>query len=247
MRFILLLAMAAMSAPAAADIIAVYEQGPRKRPIQFEINENGDFRAGDERHYRLVHGDDAYQVARIRGETFVAHVADLSAALRATTSPLLRAAAKTATFLGSSSDQHWVRGPRRTINGWRGREYRLEDVSLRFDPDEAFEQNHETTTVVVSDDPRLEPVGDAVLRYTSEELYLKRSLVSGTSYDAVLRELDDLANLGAVIASSEDDIRLVKVEKAELDAPRLDLPGVPLTREEIIALIKAKENPFKLD
>ena len=43
---------------------------------------------------------------------------------------------------------------------------------------------------MVSRDPALEPLGDAMLRYTAEELYLKRHFVSGASYKSVLRDLD---------------------------------------------------------
>lgn len=247
MRALLVLALAAGAAPAQAEMRAVYEERDAKRLIAFEIDDEGNFRAGRPDQYRLVLGDDAYQVAEVDGRTYVAHLTDLAGALKTTTSPLLRAAAKTFTFLGGDHYQQWARMGRRSVNGWRGREYRLQDSDHDFHPEDAdpFEHDDETV-VVVSRDPALEPLGDAMLRYTAEELYLKRHFVSGVSYKSVLRDLDGLARLGTVIASSEGDIRLVDAEQAEIDPERLALPAEPMTRDQIVALIRAKRNPFKL-
>lgn len=242
MRGAIFLLLACVSVPAEAGIRAVYDEAAAKRQIVFEIDEEGNFRAGDDRHYRLVRGDDAYQVAEVDGQVHVAHLTDLAAALKETASPLLRAAAKSFTFLGSR-EQEWIRLGRKRVNGWRGREYRLQDT-FPEDPDDPLAHDDDTT-VVISEDPALEPLGDAVLRYTAEELYLKRHFVSGAAYDEVLRDLDGLAELGTVIASSEGGIRLVSVGEADVAPERLELPAKPMTREEIVALMRAKRNPFK--
>jgi hypothetical protein len=68
--------------------------------------------------------------------------------------------------------------------------------------------------------------------------------VSGISADAAMRTLDEIADEGTVIASSEGDIRLRSVAEAEVTADRLALPAEPMRRAEIVALIRAKKNPF---
>ena len=248
MRMTTLLALLVIAVPASAGTRAFYEERDEKRLLTFEIVDPGTFRAGREDQYRLVHGDDAYQVAEVDGQFYVAHLTDLGAALKETTSPLLRAFTRTATFFAGPQSETWVRLGRRSVNGWTGREYRLQEIGHTLEEHEsedAFAHDDETV-VVVSDDPALEPLGDSMLRYTAEELYLKRHFVSGGTYKSVLRDLDELARLGTVIASSEGDIRLVTVEESEIDPKRLELPATPMTRDEIVALIRAKRNPFKL-
>ena len=248
MRTLAFLALLAVAAPATAGTRAVYEERDEKRLLTFEIDDPGTFRAGREDQYRLVLGDDAYQVAEVGGQVYVARLTDLAAALKETSSPLLRAFTRTATFLGGTQSNTWVHLGRRTVNGWRGSEYRQQEIGHTLEEHEqedAFAHDDDTL-LVVSNDPALEPLGDAMLRYTAEELYLKRHFVSGTTYKSVLRDLDEVARLGTVIASNEGDIRLLTVEDSEIDPQRLELPAAPMTRAEIVALIRAKQNPFKL-
>lgn len=235
---IALFALAA--APAEAGTRAVYEEREARRTIVFEISDEGSFRAGTENRYRLVRDDGVYEVAILDGRTYVATIEDVAAALKETASPLLRAALKTATFLGERGPHEWRIGGRRTINGRPGREFRLAEPGDGETIDEL-----DDTRLVISADPALAPLGRAMLHYTADELYLKNHLVSGISASAAMRTLDEIADEGTVIASSEGDIRLVSAEDAEVGEERLSLPAKPLGRAEIVALIRAKKNPFR--
>jgi hypothetical protein len=247
MRKVLIAMLATLPAiPAQAGTRAVYEERDERRTMTFEIDDEGNFRAGREDQYRLVHETEVFQVAEVDGIFYVARIEDLAAARKETTSGLLRAAAKTFTFLGGEGPQQWERRGRKTINGWEGREYKLLSSDRAFDEDYDPFEEMEATTVVVSDDPALEPLGDAMLHYTADEMYLKRHFISGRSANEVLESLDGLARLGTVIASEEGDIRLLSAEEADIDPERLALPAEPMTRAEIVALIREKRNPFKL-
>lgn len=241
-----ILAILAMTAavPAEAGLRAVYDQAAEKRTITFEIDDEGNFRAGREGQYRIVTETEVYQVAEMDGQFYVARIEDLAGALKDTSPGLLRAAAKAATFLAGQEPTRWERRSKRTINGIPGREYVevAHWINDSFDPFEDMDANR----VVISDDPALAALGRAVLHYTADELYLKRHFISGITKDAVLRSLDDLAELGTVIASSEGDLELVEAGEAEIDPGRLRLPAEPMSREAIVALIRAKRNPFKL-
>ena len=240
MKVGLLALLALAAAPAEAGTRAVYEEREARRTIVFDVSDEGSFRAGTENRYRLALDGDVYEVAKVGGRVHVAHIEDLAAALKETTSPLLRAALKTATFLGKRGAHEWRVGGRKRVNGWKGREFRLVEPG-----DEDTIDELDDTRLVISADPALAPLGRAMLHYTADELYLKHHLVSGASAAAAMRTLDEIADEGAVIASSEGDIRLVSVEDAEIAPERLKLPAQPMSRAEIVALIRAKQNPFK--
>lgn len=229
------------AAPAQAGMRAVYEERDARRTITFEVSDQGSFRAGSDTRYRLVREDGVYEVAAVDGRTYVARIEDLAAAMKETTSPFVRSLVKAATYLGERGPGDWVITGRRKVNGRPGVEFRLTE---RGDVDAADELDD--TRLVLSRDPDLAPLGRAMLHYTADELYLKMHLVSGISADSALRTLDDIADEGTVIASSEGDIRLLSVAQAEIAPDRLALPAAPISRTEIVSLIRAKRNPFKL-
>jgi hypothetical protein len=237
---LLLLLAAGAATPALAGTRAVYEERDARRTIHFEISDDGAFRAGSQTRYRLVREDGVYEVATVDGRPYVARMEDLAAALKETTSPVVRSLAKAATFLGERGPGDWVITGRRKVNGRRGTEFRLAE---RGDVDTLDELDD--TRLVLSRDPDLAPLGRAMLHYTADELYLKMHLVSGISAEAALRTLDEIADEGTVIASSEGDIRLLSVEAADIGPERLSLPAQPISRAEIVALIRAKRNPFR--
>jgi hypothetical protein len=240
MRILSVLLLAGLAVPAQAGTRAVYEEREAKRTILFEVSDEGPFRAGSENRYRLVRDEGVYEVATVGGRTYVATIEDLAAALRETSPPLLRAIAKTVTFLAEKGPHEWHYAGTRKVNGRTGREFRLAE---RGDADWADELDD--TRLVISPDPALAPLGRAMLHYTADELYLKHHLVSGISKQNALRTLDEIADEGTVIASSEGDIRLASVEAAVIEPERLELPAKPLDRAEIVVLIRAKQNPFK--
>ena len=240
MRVLTYLLLAGCAVPAQAGTRAVYEEREAKRTLVFEVSDDGPFRAGREDRYRLVRDEGVYEVATIDGRIYVADIDDLAAALKETSSPFLRAAAKTVTFLAERGPHDWVHMGTRRVNGRRGHEFRLAE---RGDTD--WSDELDDTVLVISPDPALAPLGRAMLHYTADELYLKHHMLSGISKQNALRTLDEIADEGTVIASSEGDIRLVSVEEASIAPERLALPAQPLSRAEIVALIRAKRNPFK--
>lgn len=244
MKTILLAASAMAAMPAQAGMHAVYEDRDERRNIAFEIADDRNFRAGTEEQYRLVIDTDVYQVGMIDGRTYVARIEDLAAALKETSSPFLRNAMKAFTFLAADEPKRWERRGKAKVNGFRGREYKEVDESSdgKFDPFEDMEAE----SVIVSDDPALAPLGDAILHFTADELYLKRHFLSGVTSDQVLDSLDGLAKLGTVISASDGAVRLVSAEQAAIDPARLTVPAPPMARTEIVQMIRAKRNPFKL-
>ena len=240
MRVLTFLLLAGCVMPAQAGTRAVYEEREARRTLIFEISDDGPFRAGLEDRYRLVRDEGVYEVAKVDGHTYVADIDDLAAALKETSSPLLRAAANTVTFLAEKGPHEWVQMGTRKVNGRRGHQFRLAEPG-----DTDWSDELDDTVLVISPDPALAPLGRAMLHYTADELYLKHHMLSGISKQNALRTLDEIADEGTVIASSEGDIRLVSVDEAEIAPERLALPARPMEQAEIVALIKAKRNPFK--
>ena len=245
MRAFLFFGLIAVSAPASAGTRAIYDHREENRAISFEIDDQRNFRAGDEFQYRIVQGPEVYQVAIVDGRPYVARIEDLADALRETTPGLVRTAARMFTFVGADELKRWEKRGKKKVNGFRGREYVEVDEYRSFEEDFDPMEEMDATRVVLSDDPELEPLGDAMLHYTADELYLKRFLLARTAVDEVLRSLDGLARLGTGIGSSEGDIRLVSVAAADIDPARLSIPATPMTRDEIVGLIRARRNPFR--
>jgi hypothetical protein len=244
MRKLLFLALTAIAVPAHADVRAVYEERQEKRTLVFEIADNGNFRAGTPgaRDYRLVIGGEAYQVAEVDGRIHVARLDDIHAALKASSSGFARNAMKAFTFLGTPPQQIVRRGWK-SVNGWKGREYRVEDPTQGL-LEEDYLTFDDAVSYVVSDDPRLSLVGKAIARFTADELAFKRHMLSGRATSMMLGTLAALSEKGAIISASEGGVQLIKAEEAPVSPDRLVLPAPVMERGELIAMIGAKRNPF---
>jgi hypothetical protein len=244
MRILLFGALAALAVPAHADIRAVYEERQEKRILVFEIAENGNFRAGapGSGGYRLVIDGKAYQVAEVDGRIHVARLDDIHEALKATTPGIARNAMKAVTFLGTPPQQIVRRGWK-SVNGWKGREYRVEDPTQGL-LEEDYITFDDAASYVVSADPRLSPAGNAIARFTADELAFKRHMLSGRATAMMLGTLGAIARRGTIISSSEGDVRLIEANEAAIDTDRLALPGPVMERSELIAMMEANRNPF---
>lgn len=244
---LLILCCAFLPLLAQAGTRAVYEQLSRPERVVFEIADNGDFRAGEpgDRQYRLVLGGEAYQVAELNGHLLTARLSDIEEALRVSANGMGRSLMRSLTALAASTPQRIVHAGYTEINGWRGEVYRIDGAEWEFDRHGAWRDPDGPPYYVVSRDPALRPVGQALTTFTAGELAFGRHLLADNAARVLLDTLYRLDAYGTLIDSSENGLRLAQASSEPIDRARLALPSPPLSREALLALIQQKRNPFR--
>jgi len=237
------------SGAAQAQVQARYSDAGEA--LLWEVAADGDYRVGDPagRRYRLSSGGKAWEVAFDQGRWHVATAETLAEARRRTTSPLLRAIGRHASAIVAQDGETLIPQGRDRVAGWPGVRYRYaRDVELwneghgRRDPlDSADDQ-----MIVVSDDPRLLPLGETMRRRDADDLLAAGDMLNRPTRNRLRHSLDWLASHGTVLSNSDGDVRLIEVT---FDAPapeRLRLPQVaPHDVDTLIALIRARRDPFR--
>lgn len=246
MRLLILLSVF-LSTLAQADTRAVYEQDADPGKLVFEIADNGDFRAGapDGRQYRLVLGGEAYQVAELDGKLVVARLADIEDTLRANANGVGRGIMRSLSALAASTPQRIVHKGPIEINGWQGEVYNIRGAEWEFDRDGAVRDPEGAPYYVLSRDPALRQIGPALKTFTAGDLAFGRHLLAENAVRVLLDTLEQLAARGTLIDSSENGLQLVQAEQVRIDAARLALPGPPLSRAALTALVREKRSPFR--
>lgn len=246
MRLLLLLC-AFLPMLAHAGTRAVYQQRAHPATLIFEIADNGDFRAGvpGDTQYRLVLGGESYQVAELNGHLVAARLSDIEAALRTSGNGMGRNLVRSLTALAASTPQRIVYAGPAEVNGWRGEAYRIDGAEWEFDRDGAWRDPEGPPYYVISRDPALRQVGNALTTFTAGELAFGRHLLADNAARLLLDTLYRLASYGTLIDSTENGLQLVQAAPEQVDRSRLALPSPPLSREALLALIQQQRNPFR--
>ncbi len=246
MRLLILL-FALLPALAQAGTYAVYEQASRPARLVFEIDDNGDFRAGapDGRQYRVVLRGEAYQVAQSDGQVLVARLADIEDALRVSSNGAGRGLIRALSAVAASTPQRIVRTGQTEVNGWRGDVYEVHGAEWEFDSYGAWDDPDGSPYYVVSRDPALRQVGPALTAFTAGELAFGRHLLADNASRLLLETMERIAAHGTLIESSENYLQLVQVQPMRIDRSRLALPSPPLSRAALVTLMREGRNPFR--
>lgn len=246
MRLLILLC-ALLPLLAQAGTRAVYEQSGRPAKLVFDIDDNGDFRAGapGDRQYRLVLGGESYQVAEADGQVLVARLADIEHALRTTSNGVGSRLMRSLTAVAASTPQRIAYAGKAGVNGWQGEVYRIDGAEWEFDRQGAWRDPDGAPYYIVSRDPSLRQVGPALTAFTAGELAFGRHLLAENAERVMLDTLHRLAALGTLIESSENGLQLVEVAATPIDRSRLALPGPPLSRAALLALVRDGRSPFR--
>lgn len=246
MRLLILLC-AFVSTLAHADTRAVYEQDAAPGRIVFEIADNGDFRAGapNAAQYRLVLAGEGYQVAELDGKTVVARLRDIEAALQVNANKVGSGIMRSLSALAAATPQRLVHKGPIEINGWHGEVYNIRGAEWEFDRYGAVRDPEGAPYYVLSRDPALRQVGPALTAFTAGELAFGRHLLAGNASRVLLDTLEQLAARGTLIDSSENGLQLAQTEQVRIEPARLALPGAPLSRDALAALVREGRSPFR--
>lgn len=246
MRLLILLC-AFLPLLAQAGTRAVYEQLSRPAKLVFEIDDNGDFRAGapGERQYRLVLAGESYQVAEAGGQVLVARLADIEHALRTTSHGVGSRLMRSLTAVAASTPQRIARAGRADVNGWQGEVYRIDGAEWEFDRAGAWRDPDGPPYYIISRDPSLRQVGPALTAFTAGELAFGRHLLAENADRLLQDTLHRLAALGTLVESSENGLQLVQAASTRIDPSRLALPGPPMSRAALVALVQDGRSPFR--
>lgn len=243
--FILLCAF--VSTLAHADTRAVYEQAGEPGKLVFEIADNGDFRAGapGDSQYRLVLAGAAYQVADLDGKPVAARLTDIEEVLRANANKAGAGIMRSLSALVAATPQRLVHNGPIEINGWRGEVYNIRGAEWEFDRYGAYRDPEGAPYYVLSRDPALRQLGPALMAFTAGDLAFGRHLLAENAVRLLLDTLEQLAARGTLIDSSENGLQLVEAGPVRVDPARLTLPGPPLSRAALAALVREGRSPFR--
>lgn len=216
MPFTLALAALLGASPAAADVTAQYVDDKGRPSFSVEVDERGNVRVGNVGAYF-----GAYYLATPDGE-YLVEPGPGGPTVTALEAAVILAAPKLKDRQLWTHDWHYeaVAGTAR-VGAWQGRTYHAAGPNLPPRP----------PTVVVSHDPRLVPVGRAMLQ-------ADRAQASAARRPQMNDPLDALLERGAVLWQSFR--RLDSVSFAPIDAERFALPSAPIEAADLKGLRPAQ-------
>jgi hypothetical protein len=222
MRLILILiALIAIPAPAAADVKARYTGTGGAAVI--EVDGNGDVRMGGEGgdSYSLFTAAGDYVVFSQEGALAAARYEDFHAVLDAAAAGSRPSGGETAPPTQAPATPPWLRIGPETVAGYEGTRFEWVEAAV---PRNAF--------AVVSDSPKLRPLGRAMAKLLLQMPSFERTL-TGRHPPAVLA-LVDMLDTSAMLKLDEV-FTLAEVSFDELPEERFRLPATLLTRDQLAA------------
>jgi hypothetical protein len=215
----------ALPALASDGFRAVYAGQGDEPDLVVEVAGNGDFRVGPATgdSYGLGIGGDFFLVAREgRNRVRVFQMEEMAAVMEQVLPPQFKAFFAEAVKDGAPTEQpSMTRLGTRTIAGFDGEVWR---VSLGNPP--------EAREVVLSKDPRLRPIGEAMGRFIQANMLMMAPLVGAGAGDMV-KEARQMLALGTPIGG-DGGFQLKSAGAATVSADRLALPAKPMTRDQIL-------------
>ena len=230
----LIAALALLLAPFAAEAgqRATYtDNGNQQLVILVAVNGDARVTGPDPEQYGLLHHGQFYLVGRKDGQWTVARTQDIAAAF----AQVMPAIFSDLAGAGAAARPAGP-GPRIVAKGKRshlGREGEVYDVHFA-----GSEKPDEASTILMSADPKLKPVGAALEQFT-----LALSVVMGAMMGPAAA--DHIAETRAVFAlgtplDMEGGYKLVKLEEADVANAAMELPARPQTIEQIAAEVQVR-------
>ncbi len=233
MRLILLLALLLAPVAAHAGQRATFT-GRDGRNMIVEVGDNGDARIGEANaadHVLLV-GGEAYVIGNEAGKLRVARLTDIVAVIDSVVSPIF-GDLFTRPMTGPQPLSAFRIVPEETRRTVGGREGRVHQVYGLDD-----EHPDKPVTFVISDDPKLAPVGKAVENYLISSL-LPGAVFLGPAAGEMAGEIRRVFALGTPL-EQQGVFTLQAIETADIPAARVALPAPPMSREALLAETKVR-------
>lgn len=229
-RLIAILCVLLAASPVEAGTRALFNGTSDPKELLVEVSDDGAVRVGtpgrDE--YGLLLGDQFYLVAPKDGKIQVARVADMAAAFDKVMPPIFK------DLFGAAGDKmkfvplKAVKTGTKTVAGIQGDIWSVKGMN--------DEKPDEPTLIVVSNDPRLAPIGRALSAFFETGMIMMRPFL-GDATVSMVKQNRQLFALGTPIESA-DRFTLIKLETADFGKDRFTLPAKPATVAEIVAGIK---------
>ncbi len=227
----LFLAAMLTAAPAQAGVRAIYVSPGAAQPLVVEVADNGDARIGEQgaSDYGLLVNGQFYMVGGKPGEWTVARTSDLARAVDATVGPVFGDSLSRTGPARPAATVRLTPGAERNVGGRRGRAYAVAGLD--------HEKPAAAVEVVVSADPALRPVGQALEGFMNASLIPGAPLL-GSGAAELVEETRAIFALGTPL-SSEGRFTLQSAETAAIPAARVALPDQPDTYETLVTKMRA--------
>jgi hypothetical protein len=227
-RFIPLLASLALAQPAFAGQRAIYvdEEG-KKLTVEVADDGNAVVRPEGEPQYGILHDGHFYLVGNEKGELHVARMEDMATAFDRVLPPIFKQLFDMASKDKPKSKLKIVPAGTRTIAGQKGQVYRV------FGLDD--EKPNETTEMVLSREPSIQPAGQAMQQFVISTVLLLAPFAGQVAAD-MISDMRAIFAYGAPLDMGR--FKLTSLETLPLAPSIATLPKAPDTVEQIIASMK---------
>ena len=226
-RHFIALSLAMIAWPALADTTAVYD-GPGSFKMTIEIAANGDLRAdvaAKPGEYFLTRNGEGFVVQPTARGVVVDRLSDISAAMSDVIKEKMPQRRDPMPSLAQRGD-FFVEGDVVTVNGRSGTAYYFRGQSAT---------NGRPPVLVISHDPSLAPLGQAMARQNEMSNTLSAGLMGGKVPFA--DEMDSILKSGAPLAVGPAHLSTVSTDP--IPASHFALPSLPEARAEIRARLEA--------
>lgn len=226
-----LLASAMAAAPAHADLRVIYMNVADAKQLQIEIDDNGDARIGEmgSSDYGLLLSGEFYVVSVQDKVVTVARIRDIATAIDQVMPPIFKGLFDAEGKAIPSDRVKIVRGDAGSAGGREGTVYHVSGLS-DLQPDRV-------TDYLINTDPDLKPVGAVLEQFMNAAVVPSAPLIGGGARDLISQARSIFA-LGTPIDIG-GRFRLNLASKANYDPRVFQLPGKPLTVEQLVASMKA--------
>jgi hypothetical protein len=226
----LLAALLALAGPAEAGLRATYSQ-PDGKQLVVEVADNGAARIGEpgRDEYGLLLPDGFYIVSNEGGEWRTARITDVAAAIDQVLPPIFKDIFAAGSTRKPPADFRIEAKGAETIAGRPGKVYAVYGMSDA--------RPTEAETFVMSDDPALKAVGQAMEQFMNGAMVPAAALIGPAAAD-IVAETRAIFALGTPLDAG-GRFKLANVEAADVPASAVALPVKPQTTAELVAMMRA--------
>lgn len=230
-----LIAVLLLAQPAWAGQRATYvDKDGKKLTIEVTDDGNAIVTPDGQDQYGILRDGHFYLVGHENGALHVARMEDMAAAFDHVLPPVFKQLFDMAAKNQSKSKLRIEPAGTRTIAGHEGQLYKV--YGLKDD------KPNEATEMVLSKDPALQPVGQAMTQFSISSVLLLAPLIGQAAGD-MITEMRTIFSYGAPLDAGQ--FKLASVETVAIPASAAVLPGKPETVDEIVAQLKASSAPPK--
>jgi len=220
----------AAAGPASAGLRAIYIDVAKAKQLQIDVYDNGDARIAEvgNEDYGLLIGGDFYIVDVEAGKPTVAKLKDVAAAMDRVLPPIFKGLFDLARGQEPKAPLKIEPGETASAGGREGRVYHVRGLDST-NPDKP-------TDYLISADPELKPVGDALESFMNAAIVPAAPLI-GAGAAELIAETRTIFAIGTPIDVG-GRFRLNLADKAAFPAAYFRLPARPQSVEQLVAAMK---------